>query len=243
MQSSSRSRLALLAAASTLVGCVTTSAPDLPRFTEKSSEQGFSAVTQPAAYPAMTAVQRKPAMVKAELWEQLGESERISISEIYDVRVLASDAYGLVIDAQGQDQSSAGTHGGAALGGAVASAAYLDHAFRGGNNYSAGAGLAIGLLGAVIGSTMDRPATAQYQFRYTVQHGDGEIAYFDEVKSSAFRHSVGVCILTPSLTLVSQQICKQTDESLRARYLTKHQQTPLEVTQREESLKPAQPKP
>lgn len=242
MQSNLPSKLVLLAAASALAGCVTTSAPDLPRFTGKSSELGFSAATQPATNPGVTEIQRKPAMVKAELWGQLGESERVSILEVYDVRVLPSDAYGLIIDAQGQDQSSAGTNTGAALGGAVASAAYLDHAFRGGNSYSAGAGLAIGLLGAVIGSTMDRPATAQYQFRYTVQHGDGEIAYFDELKSSAFRHSVGVCILTPSLTLVSQQVCKQTKESLRARYLAKHQAQPLEVAQQEQSPKPAQPK-
>lgn len=221
MQSNLTNKLLLAVPALLLAGCaVSTSAPDLPRYTAASSELGFTpASTASGAPQSADAKSKRPGLVKVELWEKLTQEERQRIEEKFEIKTLEANAYGLVIDVQGQDQSTAGTSGGAALGGAVASAAYLDHAFRGNNSYSAGAGLAIGLLGAVIGSSMDRAPTSQFQFRYTIQQGDGEVGYFDEVKSTAFRHSVGVCLLTPSLTLVSQQVCKQTLESLRLRYL------------------------
>ena len=43
--------------------------------------------------------------------------------------------------------------------------------------------------------------------------------HFDEVKSSSFRHSVGVCVLLPDLTLVSQQVCQQTVDTFKKRHL------------------------
>ena len=79
--------------------------------------------------------------------------------------------------------------------------------------------MAIGLLGAVIGSSLDTEASSKFQFRYTVKLGDGEIQYFDEIKSTSFRHSVGVCILVPSLNLISQKVCNQNIESVREKYI------------------------
>ena len=94
----------------------------------------------------------------------------------------------------------------------------LPNAFRGGN-YSAVNQLAIGLLGAAVGSSLDAPATSRFQFRYAVKLGDGDIKYFDETKSTAFRHSIGVCVLVPAMELVSTRICNQTADSIRASLL------------------------
>ncbi|GKT23013.1 hypothetical protein [Acidovorax sp. SUPP3334] len=173
-----------------------------------------SASTQPVAQ-----VSKKLAMLSRPLWEKLSVQERQQMEMGYELKLLEPESYGVILDVQGADQSTPGTNGGALLGGAIANAAYLDRAFSGNNNYSAGANLAIGLLGAALGSAaMDRAPTSQFQFRYTIRQGDGEIQYFDELKSTSFRHSVGVCVLLPSLNLVSQQICNQTSESIRARY-------------------------
>jgi hypothetical protein len=161
-------------------------------------------------------------MLVRTVWDELDVAERQLIEASYSVVVLEPDGYGVILDVQGADQSTPGTNAGAALGGAVASAAYIDRAFSGNHSYSAGANLAIGLLGALIGSAaMDKAPTTQFQFRYTIRHGNGEVQYFDEVKADGFRHSVGVCVLTPSLTLVSQQVCKQTAQSARAKFLPK----------------------
>lgn len=223
MRSSSRPSLVgiLTTSASVLVGC-STPAPDLPRYTGRAAEAGYTAPPSVAPSPAPVALTptKQIAMLSTPVWEALADEERGQIGERFEVRLVAADGFGSIVDVQGADQSTAGTSGGAALGGAVASAAYIDRAL-GGQGYSATANLAIGLLGAAAGSTLDKAPTSKFQFRYTVKQGDGEIQYFDEVKSTSFRHSIGVCVLVPSLVLVSTQLCQQTPTSARARFLTK----------------------
>ena len=221
MPSSSRSKLAAVVCITTgLVGCAT-SAPELPRYVSQTYEAGYATATatsnpmqpQGAASPA-----KRIAMITRPVWDALSEHERGQIESTHDLHIVEPDHYGVIIDVQGVDQSMPGSNVGASMGGAVASAAYFDHALRGGN-YSAVNQLAIGVLGAALGSGLDSKPTSQFQFRYTIKLGDGEIKYFDEVKSTSFRHSVGVCVTLPSLTLVSQQVCQQTAETVRKRYL------------------------
>ena len=203
-----------------LAGCAT-SAPEIPRQTQRVEEVGYLVSPSKSASEAKdTTVSqiKKSALITKSIWEKLSEAEKISITTDYDIKILSPDSFGVITDVQGADQSNPGTNAGAALGGAVASAAYLDRGLRG-NNYSAGGALAIGLLGAAIGSTMDSGPSSKFQFRYTVKLGDGEIQYFDEIKSTSFRHSIGVCILVPSLTLISQKICNQTIEGIREKYI------------------------
>ena len=220
MQSSTLSNFSVLCVVIFLAGCAT-SAPEIPRQTQRVEEVGYLAPPSNSTNGAenTTASQiKKPALIKKIIWDELSEAEKISITADYDVKILSSDSFGIITDVQGADQSTPGTNAGAALGGAVASAAYLDRGLRG-NNYSAGGALAIGLLGAAIGSTMDSGPSSKFQFRYTVKLGDGDIQYFDEIKSTSFRLSVGVCILVPSLTLISQKVCNQTIESVRGKYI------------------------
>lgn len=155
-------------------------------------------------------------------WSALSPSERDLIQKSYVVSMVSQDTFGVIIDNQGVDESTRGTSGGAALGGSLASAAYVDSAFRG-RNYSAVNQLAFGILGAMIGSTLDSKANSQYHYRYAVKFGNGNIQYFDEVSSDPFRHPAGVCVSVPNVALVDQQLCVQTADSLRVTYL--HQVT------------------
>lgn len=158
-------------------------------------------------------------MVIKPVWVQLTEIERQSLGDRFELKLLDVERFGLVMDVQGVDESTKATHAGAAVGAAVGSAAYIDHAFRGSNNYSAGGHLALGLLGAAIGSSLDKPAVSQFHFRYTVKLGDGDVKYFDEVKSTQFRHSPGVCLLVPELNLISIHVCNQTTDTVRQKFL------------------------
>lgn len=151
-------------------------------------------------------------------WDSLASSERDYIQKSYIVNTLSQDALGIIIDNQGVDESKSGTTSGAALGGAVANAAYIDKAIRG-HNYSAMNQLAAGVLGAMLGSTLDSKAKTQYHFRYAIKMNNGNIKYIDNVSSGPFRHPVGVCVSIPSVDLIEQQLCTQTAESLRAAYL------------------------
>lgn len=221
MQSSTLSNFSALCVVIFLAGCAT-SAPEIPRQTQRVEEIGYLAPSQKSTSGTeKTAAShtKKPALITKPIWDKLSEAEKISITADYDINILSPDAFGIITDVQGADQSTPGSNAGAALGGAVASAAYIDRGLRG-SNYSAGGALAIGLLGAAIGSTMDSGSSSKFQFRYTVKLGDGEIQYFDEIKSTSFRHSVGVCILIPSLDLISQKVCNQTLESIREKYIT-----------------------
>lgn len=182
-------------------------APEVPRPTESSTNE--------IAAPAPKSILH----LSKKLWEQFSTEEQEQLSISYSIQSHETDRFGVITDVQTVDQSTAGTNGGAALGGAIASAAYIDRAFRGNNNYSAGANLAIGLLGAILGSAaLDSAPVNKFQTRYTVKLADGEVQYFDETKSDAFRHSSGICVHVPELTLAAQGLCSQTIESLRAKH-------------------------
>lgn len=156
--------------------------------------------------------------VSQSAWLKLTPTERESIQKRFIVDLAEQDAFGIIIDNQGVNESTGGTSAGAILGAAVANAAYIDNAFKGGN-YSAKNQLGVGILGALLGSTLDSKPNAQYHYRYAVKLGDGNIKYFDEIKSDPFRHSVGVCISVPNIALVEQQLCTQTAATLRTTYL------------------------
>ncbi len=156
--------------------------------------------------------------VSQAAWLELMPTEREFIQKQYIVNLAEQNTYGIIIDNQGVNESTSGTTSGANLGGAIANAAYIDNAIKGGN-YSAKNQLASGILGAMLGSTLDSKPNAQYHYRYAVKLGSGNVEYFDEVKSDPFRHPVGVCISVPNISLVEQQLCTQTAATLRATFL------------------------
>jgi hypothetical protein len=153
------------------------------------------------------------------VWQSLSAAERASIQKRHVVDVRDAAAYGLVIDNQGVDVSTPGTTGGAVLGSAVANAAYVDRAFNPSNNYSAKTHLAATILGAVIGSSLDKPGVQQYHFRYALKLHDGEISYRESVQGSPFRHPAGMCLELLTLSPVPQVLCTQTVADVRKTYL------------------------
>lgn len=219
-----RLAFAVVAAGVFLSGCAAP-APDIPRQTSRTTAPGYepAALIPSASATDSTAVSTPslPSIHVSKLaWNGLSESERERVQKKHAVQIYEIERFGRITDVQTVDQSTPGTSGGAMLGSAVATAGYIDHAFGGGNSYSAGAHLAIGLLGALVGSAMDKAPTKQFQTRYAVQLGDGEVEYFDEVKADAFRHAVGVCVLVPELRLAAQNLCSQTTEVIRAKFLS-----------------------
>ena len=156
-------------------------------------------------------------------WNGLSDDERMAIQREHLISPIPASQVGVVIDNQGIDNSTPGSNGGSALGGAVASAAYVDNAFRPNHNYSAKGHLAAVLLGGILGSALNSAPTSEFHFRYAVRGASGEIRYFDSVSQSPFRHPVGVCLLLPSVTLSPDQgLCTQTPDYLREKYLKGH---------------------
>lgn len=163
---------------------------------------------------------RRSLKVAKSAWEGLSEAERSRISGQWNVTSLEPRAYGFIIDSQVLNESSTGTSGGATLGSALAQSTYIDRSFRAGSQYSASNQLALGLAGAIVGSSLDRSPVVQYRTRYSIRFADGNIQMTDEVKGDPFRLPVSMCVQYPSLDFSDQTLCLQTPESLRQKFLS-----------------------
>lgn len=154
--------------------------------------------------------------VSAIAWQGLSAEEKAGIQQKHVVEVVASESLGTIIDNQGVDRSTPGTNAGAVIGGAVGGAAYVDRAINHGN-YSGKTHVATILLGALLGSALDKPPQSSYQFRYAIRLGNGNVIYQDTYSSTPFRHAVGVCVFLPAVELVPEQhLCTQTSASLKS---------------------------
>ena len=157
--------------------------------------------------------------VAEPVWSGLSQPEKDIIQKSYLVEVAPLNSFGTIIDNQGVNESTPGTNSGAALGSAVANAAYVDTALRGGD-YSAKTQLGALIVGGLLGSSLDSKGSSRHHQRYAVRLGDGNIQYFDQVSSDPFRHPVGVCVTVPNVSIAAdQQLCSQSVAHLRARFL------------------------
>ncbi len=155
--------------------------------------------------------------VTQQAWNGLSGIERENIQHRYIVELVEMGTYGVIVDNQGIDESTPGTSGGAILGSSIANAAYIDNAIKNGN-YSAKNQLAIGVIGAVLGASLDSKRNSQFHFRYAIKFPDGNVKYFDVVRNDAFRHPVGLCVSVPNIELIEQNLCNQTGDILRSEY-------------------------
>lgn len=173
-----------------------------------------------ALVPALGAAQNLMIIrVPSHVWQGLDQNEKDSVGSKYVVDLLPSELVGVIVDAQGVDRSDPGTTGGRWLGAAVGSAAYVDRAFKGSGDYSAKSHLGVALLGALVGSALDRPASQKYHYRYTVKTLSNKIEYLDEHSVEPFRKSLGACVSVPSLDSVPQDMCSETDDTFRKKYV------------------------
>jgi len=164
--------------------------------------------------------------VPSHVWSDLAQEERNQATSQYIIDILPSDSIGVIIDVQGLDRSDPSTSGGQQLGAALGSAAYIDKAFSGKSDYSAMSHLGVSILGAIIGSSLDRAPSAKYQYRYSVKTLNNNIEYIDEHTTDPFRKSLGTCVLVPSLSSVSQDLCSESVDSFRKRYSLLDSSTP-----------------
>jgi hypothetical protein len=154
--------------------------------------------------------------IPEHLWNDLDSNTQLSISNKYEVNIYLQSSYGLLIDAQILDKSSRGTNIGASIGSAYAQSKYIDNSFSGNSiDYSATNQLGYGLLGALVGSLLDKPAISEYQTRYTVKLANNNIEMFDEISSSEnFTQSKGLCVATNPVKAVNQLLCTMSKNDL-----------------------------
>ncbi|MEI6761631.1 MAG: hypothetical protein WCO22_14400 [Betaproteobacteria bacterium] len=174
----------------------------------------------PVEYKGLALIENSSAIkVAASAWYGLSESERATISTKILIATLEASMYGVIIDGQTVDESVKGNMFGSQLGSLLGQSSYIDGALYKGNSYSATGQVGAGILGAVIGSTLNKEAQPIFRTRYSVKLADGSIQMTDAVAGSAFRLPLTVCVRFPSLDISDQTLCTQTAETLRLRFL------------------------
>jgi hypothetical protein len=142
--------------------------------------------------------------------------ERLML-KVGDPAVVASAAtrdqsaqYGRVIDVQVVNRSHINTGASANLGAVAGQALYLDNTTW--NRYSATAQLGSGLLGAVIGSSLDRPTSINYEIKYWVKLKNGHTISTTNSGNDVIHIPVGVCVIiegTSSINVANESNCKK----------------------------------
>jgi outer membrane lipoprotein SlyB len=135
------------------------------------------------------------------LWDEFSLSERATlITKFPNLELIPAESVGIIQSVQTVNRSTAGTNSGAILGGALGQTMYIDKAFSGsGNNYSATTQLGTGLLGALLGSSLDSSPTSRFIFNYGIATLDGQIKEVRVESSNEFTRPVGQCVALPGV--------------------------------------------
>lgn len=100
--------------------------------------------------------------------------------------------YGRISGVQIEDRSHINSGNGANLGAITGQAIYLDNTNW--KNYSALNQLGVGLLGAMVGSSLDQPTRIQYQRTYWISLTNGETISLSSIVSDQSHIPNGVCV-------------------------------------------------
>lgn len=174
----------------------------------------------PVEYKGVALIEN-PASIKvaASAWYGLPDGVRKTISDKILIATLESTMYGVIMDAQTVDESVKENRFGSQLGGLLGQSSYVDRAFDNGGHYSATGQIGAGILGAVIGSSLNKDAQQIFRTRYSVKLADGSIQMTDTISGDAFRLPLTACVRFPTLDMSDQTLCTQTAESLRNRFV------------------------
>lgn len=171
--------------------------------------------------PTLNALSADMLNVPQHIWDGLQPHQKAMLGERFVINVREGSGYGIIIDAQSLNESTRGSNAGSQLGAALGSSTYVDNAFSGSPrnwNYSATGHLTAQLAGAMIGSLANQPAQARFRTRYTIKNGNGGVDYVEEIKTDAFRHTVGLCIALGPIRPIDVDTCSMTREQFLAKY-------------------------
>ena len=154
---------------------------------------------------------------RKKIWNLLSEEEKNQISGKYAIALYPDDEYGIITDAQTMNRSRAGSTAMSETGSLVGQSAYIDNTSWG--SYSALKQVGFGILGGLLGNTMDRPAKISYETRYTIRLLNGEIIEKARYGSSGFYMAPGRCVNAHTLSPVEIKFCAGTSlEAFRQKH-------------------------
>lgn len=137
----------------------------------------------------------------------LDDREKVRVAQP-SMQVVPMHAVGRLVSHQIVDHSKPGTTSGAQLGSAVAQAAYIDQSRR--SNYSAVGQIAVGLVGAIVGSSLDRSAQTRFLINYGIQFMDGSVKAILIGSADGIAAPTGQCVFVGNATEAAPYLCSDT---------------------------------
>lgn len=184
----------------------------LQRFAVYANPDRFRAAAEAlaSAFPSELAAYYEKEAERARV-AKLPEAEQQRYwAEAFRRSVESETTRGVIMSAQIVDRSRPGTTGGAAVGATLAQAIYIDSASW--QSYRATNQLAAGILGALVGSSVDQRPAVMFQKVYFIRTVSGEVRRVDEQSSDPVTYPVGACLEFREpfhLALTEDRRCKQ----------------------------------
>jgi outer membrane lipoprotein SlyB len=149
-------------------------------------------------------------VVDEGIFGQLVEEDQKKFRKQYPtMQVIPYDSVGIVRSHQIIDKSTTGSLAGSQLGSAVAQAAYIDRSFKR-YNYSALGQLGAGLLGGVLGASMNTAPESRYLINYSVEFRDGSIRGVIKSSRDGIAAPSGQCVFTNDIQEAPRYLCADT---------------------------------
>ncbi len=125
------------------------------------------------------------------------------------LEVIELEEVGKIVSSQVINRSTPGSNYGSQLGSSIGQAAYIDQAIAGGS-YSAMGQLGFGILGAVLGSSMNTDSQARFIINYGVQVFDGSVKSIQTYTPDESANPIGQCIWAHTLREAPNHLCTDT---------------------------------
>lgn len=149
-------------------------------------------------------------IVNEAVFFQLNAGDREKIKALHpSLQVVPVQSVGKLVSHQVIDKSKPSSIAGAQLGAAVGQAAYIDQSFRR-SNYSAVGQVGAGLVGAVVGSSLDRPAETRFLINYGIETMDGTVKGLLTSSLDGIASPNGQCVFASDATEAPNYLCTDT---------------------------------
>ena len=142
--------------------------------------------------------------IQKTIWDGLTVDEQKIISNSYLVSVVEDKRYGKIISSHIENNSYVNNNSMSNLGNLVGQASYIDDNW---DNYSAKEQVLAGVLGAIVGSTLDKKTDIKMTVTYTVEFPDGSVKDIRNIQINSHKYGVGVCLDTRNMRPTNSVHC------------------------------------
>lgn len=155
-----------------------------------------------------------PSLVGAEsllhipntIWNGLTDDERKIISNNYIVSEVEDRRYGKVISSHIENNSYINNNSMSNLGSLLGQASYIDDNW---DSYSAKDQVLAGVLGALVGSALDKKTEINIIATYTVEFLDGSVKDIKVRQKNSHLYGFGVCLDTKHIVSANSFYCRK----------------------------------